>query len=154
MTARSMAHGSFTIERTYPVAPAKVFAAFSDKDQKAKWYGDPTSNSDADLFEFREGGRERKTGRLDGGIWVMEWLYHDIVPNERIVYTYDVVLKERRNSLSLVTVELFPEGQDTRVKVREDGAFFDGLEPPDERRGGAAFVLDRLGQLLAAGTVI
>ena len=150
MTERSIAHGTFRSERTYPVPPARVWAAFADKAQKAKWYGDPTHNRDADLFEFREGGRERKSSELDGGgTWVIEWLYHDIVANQRIVYTYDVVLKGRRNSVSLVTVEFTPVGHGTTVKIREDGAFLDGLEVPNERQGGAAFVLDRLGQLLS-----
>ena len=39
MTTRSATHGSFTIERTYPAAPSRVFAAFASLEAKARWFG-------------------------------------------------------------------------------------------------------------------
>ena len=39
-----------------------------------------------------------------------EALYQDIVPDERIVYTYEMHLDEPRISVSLSTVELRPDG--------------------------------------------
>jgi uncharacterized protein YndB with AHSA1/START domain len=32
-----VAHSTFTIERTYPVSPARVFFAFADKATKRRW---------------------------------------------------------------------------------------------------------------------
>lgn len=43
MTARSVTHDKFTIERTYPATPARVFAAFASAEAKASW-GDTTSS--------------------------------------------------------------------------------------------------------------
>ncbi len=39
MTATTVLHSTFTIERTYGVAPAEVFAAWADPRAKARWFG-------------------------------------------------------------------------------------------------------------------
>ena len=39
-TATSVTHGSFTVERTYPCAPARVFAAWASRDAKNAWFGE------------------------------------------------------------------------------------------------------------------
>ncbi|MDB5507172.1 MAG: hypothetical protein JWR75_1810 [Devosia sp.] len=149
-TDRTVAHGSFTVERRYPAAPARVFNAFADPAIKGKWFGDPEKDSPADVFEFRPGGREVRSGVLgDGTTYAVESRYYDIVDNQRIVYAYDVIINGARTSVSVATVELTPDGAGTRITMTEHGAFLDGIEVPAERQGGAEFVLDRLGVLLA-----
>ena len=37
MTIRNAKHATFTIERVYPAAPARVFAAWSNKEAKTAW---------------------------------------------------------------------------------------------------------------------
>ena len=66
------------------------------------------------------------------------------MPNERIVYTYELLIDEVRISVSLVTVELKPDGNGTRLTLTEHGAFFDGLEDPARRRDGTGSLLDAL----------
>jgi uncharacterized protein YndB with AHSA1/START domain len=34
-------HGTFTIERRFPVAPRRVYAAFVDPETKARWFDGP-----------------------------------------------------------------------------------------------------------------
>lgn len=64
MTARSVIHDTFTIERTYPAAPSRVFAAFASEQAKSVW-GDTGGLEPAEgeagisEFDFRPGGRER-----------------------------------------------------------------------------------------------
>jgi len=41
MSEHSVQHGSFTIERRFDAAPARVFAAWSNPDAKAGWFGPP-----------------------------------------------------------------------------------------------------------------
>ena len=40
-TKRSAVHDTFTLERTYDAAPSRVFQAWADPKQKAKWFSGP-----------------------------------------------------------------------------------------------------------------
>ena len=70
--------------------------------------------------------------------------------NERIVYTYELLIDDVRSSVSLVTVELERDGDGTRLTLTEHGAFFDGLEDPEARREGWGSLLDALARELDA----
>ncbi len=155
MVERSIAHGSFTVTRSYPVPPARVFAAFADEKTKGKWYGDPEKESVAEVFEFRVGGREVRQGTIsDGTRYAFEMRYYDIVPDQRIVHAYDVRINGTRNSVSIAVITLEPSGSGTLLSITEHGAFLDGHENPPDRQGGTEFILDRLGVLLAGGNPI
>jgi uncharacterized protein YndB with AHSA1/START domain len=153
MTERSIAHGSFTVKRTYPVPPSRVFRAWADPEIKGKWFGDPEKESVADVFDFSAGGRELRTGTLeDGTRYAIDLLYYDIVPDERIVYAFEVEINGTRNSVSVAAVVFESADGGTMLSITEHGAFFDGHESPIGREGGATFILDRLGELLAGTT--
>ena len=63
MTVRSAKHATFTIERVYPAAPARVFAAWSNKEAKTAWaYCHPEWPVSDHVFDFREGGCELRPG--------------------------------------------------------------------------------------------
>jgi uncharacterized protein YndB with AHSA1/START domain len=150
MTERSIAHGSFTVKRTYPVAPERIFRAWSDPKIKGRWFGDPEKESFADVFDFSVGGRELRTGTLgDGTRYAIDILYYDIVPDQRIVYAFDVEINGTRNSVSVTAITFEQSGDGTTLSITEHGAFLDGHESPIGREGGANFILDRLGDLLA-----
>jgi uncharacterized protein YndB with AHSA1/START domain len=151
---RSVAHGSFTIERAYPVSPERVFAAWSDRDVKNKWFGegdDFFSTTNEYTLDFRVGGHERLDAVFgEGRSFVYDATFEDIVDGERIVASYDVLIDGRRISVSLMTIEfkLLAGGIDTRLVVTEQGAFLDGLDDNEQREVGAADSLDRLGSYL------
>ena len=98
MTIRNTKHATFTIERVYPAAPARVFAAWSNKEAKTAWaYCHPEWPVSEHVFDFREGGREHLvTGPVGGTRHVFDAVFHDIVPDQRIVYAYDMHLDDRR----------------------------------------------------------
>ena len=147
MTKRSVTHATFTIERTYDASPARVFAAFADSEIKARWFIGPEEwGPDEREMDFRVGGREVSRGGPPGGpVHTMHARYWDIVPHERIVFSYDMHLDDVRISVSLATVELKPEAEGTRLRFTEQGAFLDGYDIPVDREHGMGALLDALG---------
>ena len=138
---RSVVHASFSIERVYPATPARVFAAWADREAKARWF----SCHEGYTLDFRVGGRESNRGGAPGGpVYACDALFHDIVPNERIVYTYDLRRDDTLISVSLVTVELAPVPGGTRLVFTEQGAFLDGHDTPGHREHGTRLGLERL----------
>ena len=154
MSERSTVHAGFTIERRYAAAPERVFAAWADPAAKARWFAGPEEwESGPHELDFREGGREVSSGGPKGGPVVgYRAIYWDVVPNERIVYTYELLIGEVRMSVTLVTVELEADGDGTRLTLTEHGAFFDGLEDPDARRDGTGSLVDALGREVERGS--
>jgi uncharacterized protein YndB with AHSA1/START domain len=150
MTERSVTHATFVIERVYPVAPARVFFALSDPVAKARWFGGPEEwGPEKFEMDFRVGGREISSGGPKGGpIHYYDARFQDIVPDQRIVYSYDMHLDERRISVSLATVELKPEGAGTKLIFTEQGAYLDGWDDPAGREHGTGELLDALGASL------
>lgn len=141
MTERSVTHATFSLERTYAASPARVFAAWADREAKARWF---SCHSGYEL-DFRVGGRELSRGGEPGGpVYTTSILYQDIVPGRRIVYTYDVLRDEARMSVSVVTVEFEPAGAGTRLVFTEQGAFLDGHDTPAGREHGTRVGLERL----------
>src|SRR5712692_7754078 len=135
MTDRSVTHAMFAIERTYAASPARVFNAFADPTIKSRWFGDPDEMPTSEYsLDFRVGGRELNSGGPpDGPTYTFEAYYQDIVPNERIVTTYEMHMGDARISVSLATVEFKPEGAGTHLIYTEHGAFLDGHDTPAAR---------------------
>ena len=150
MTERSVTHATFVIERTYDASPARVFAAWADPAVKARWMAGPEEWGPEEFdLDFRVGGREISRGGPKGGpVHAYEARYQDIVPDERIVYTYDMHLDGTRISVSLATVEFRPEGAGTRLVFTEQGAFLDGYDDPAQREQGTRDLLDALATAL------
>lgn len=150
MTDRSVTHATFAIDRTYAASPARVFQAFADPAIKSRWFGDPDEMPTSDYsLDFRIGGREFNRGGPPGGpIYTFEALYQDIVPNERIVTTYEMHMGEARISVSVATVEFKPEGAGTHLVYTEQGAFLDGHDTPAAREHGTRELLEALASVV------
>jgi uncharacterized protein YndB with AHSA1/START domain len=151
MTERSVTHSTFTLERTYDASPARVFAAFADPEQKAQWFAGPDEWSLGEFeVDFRVGGREANSGGpMDGPVHSFEARYYDIVPDERIVYAYEMHLDDERISVSLATIQLEPAGDSTRLVLTEQGAYLDAFDDPTLRETGTRDLLEALGAYLA-----
>ncbi|CDX34456.1 conserved hypothetical protein [Mesorhizobium sp. ORS 3359] len=154
MTERSVVHSTFVIERVYPVTPEKVYFALSDADAKKRWFFDPDNPMPSrHEMDFRIGGKEVNAGcPSDGQMHFYNAVYQDIVPNRRIVYSYELLFGETRVSVSLATIELVAEGRGTRLILTEQGAFFDGIDSPATREHGTGELLDALGAALEPAT--
>lgn len=157
MSARSTQHATFTIDRTYPASPARVFGAWATPAAKLRWFACHDDWPAADhALDFRPGGRESlRTGPPGGTVHGYEAVYFDIVPNERIVYAYEMRLDDRRITVSLATVEFTPAGTGTRLRFTEQGVFLDGYDEVADREHGTRIGLDNLETMLrqeGAGT--
>ena len=149
----SVTHNTFTIERVYPVVPAKVFAAFADPKLKGQWFQAPKewNNPDVQTMDFRVGGKETSVGGPKGGpVIAYAVTFQDIVANERIVTTYDMTVDKKRISVSLSTLELRAEGKGTRLVLTEQGAYLDGSDTGAQRKEGTEGLLDALGTFLTS----
>jgi len=153
MSERNTHHATFSIERIYPAAPARVFKAWSDQPSKARWFAchDDWTPGKHEM-DFRVGGRERLSMTPpDGVAHRFDAIYQDIVPGERIIYAYDMHLDDRRISVSLATVEFTAEGKGTRLVFTEQAAFLDGFDDVGarDRKLGTEAGLDNLGAMFA-----
>jgi uncharacterized protein YndB with AHSA1/START domain len=148
---RSVVHGAFHLERTYEATAEQVYKALSDEKAKSRWFHGPEGWRPIERFmDFRIGGREHAKGRFEGGVTTaFDAIYHDIVPSERIVYTYEMHLNERKISVSLATLQIKSAGEGrTKLLVDEQGAFLDGYDDAGSRERGTGDLLDKLGASL------
>jgi uncharacterized protein YndB with AHSA1/START domain len=150
---RSVEHGTFRLERTYAATPARVFEAWANEAIKDRWFGsgDPDFLAVIDRYslDFREGGREHLAGKVaDGRTFSLDATYHQVLPDERIVYSYEIHVAGRRTSVSLVTIELAEAGMGTKLGLTEQGVFLDTKDTNALRRLGATDELDKLGRYL------
>jgi len=144
---RSAVHDTFSYDRHYDAKPERVYRAFADPGAKAQWFTGPPESKQEDVsFDFREGGKETTTTIIgDGTRFAFIATYTDIVPDERIVYTYEMTMNGQRISVSIATIELRAGAAGgTDLVLTEQGVYFDGLDQPQFRREGTEQLLTAL----------
>lgn len=150
MTEHAVTHATFVVERVYESSPEKVFKAWSQPEIKARWFGPPEDWAEGHFeFDFRVGGREFHESEMNGKNVSCNAFYQDIIPNERIIFTYEMHLEDRRMSVSLSTMTLKSEGKKTRLIYTEQGAYLDEFKDQAAgRKEGFGWLLDALGKEL------
>jgi uncharacterized protein YndB with AHSA1/START domain len=145
---------TFTLERRYPAAPARVYRALTDPGAKAAWFVGPHGWDEHEReMDARVGGTERLVGRHPSGmVSAFDAVYMDLVPNERLVFAYSMHIDGRLISCSLATWELHADGTGTRVVLTEQGTFLNGYVDGGSRVEGSNLLLDALGASLATET--
>jgi uncharacterized protein YndB with AHSA1/START domain len=157
VTKPSVIHDTFTIERTYPAQASRVFAAFASKEAKEAWgdtgdLSEPGADAGDSEFDFRVGGHERFGFGYQDTSYRYDACYYDIVPDQRLVYSYEMYADGTRISVSVATIEFAAAADGTTLTWTEQGAYldgFDGAEAPRLRQGGTAEMLDGLAKYLA-----
>ncbi len=153
MTVSTVAHDTFVIERSYDVPVDQVFRAWSDPELKARWFAGSAEALGAGYeHDFRVGGHEVNRGGPPGGpVFTFDSEYRDIVPEQRIVYTYEMFADENRLSVSVATVQFHNLGATTQLVLTEQGVFLDGYDTAVQREEGTRELLASLDRLLAGG---
>ncbi len=150
-------HNTFVIERTYPAAPARVFAAFADPARKRRWYAE-SANHTVDRFEmdFRVGGVERSAYRMGettpfpGVELANEGAYYDIVPGQRVVVGTAMSLGGARISVALITFEFEATEAGTKLTCTHQAVFFENSGGWEMRERGWRALFDRLAAEVAS----
>src|SRR4051812_44662912 len=98
--AASPSCGALMSRRNASSAPSPI------RRPKAKWFaGSGEWKQGKRSMDFRVGGKEHLSGgRAGHPPHVFDATYQDIVPNERIIYTYEMHIGPNRISVSLATI--------------------------------------------------
>jgi uncharacterized protein YndB with AHSA1/START domain len=149
----TVAHDTFVIERTYDIPIGQVFRAWADPTLKARWFAGSADALGAGYeLDFRVGGLEVNRGGPSGGpVYTYESEFRDIVPEHRIVYTYQMYADEARISVSVATVQFTSQGASTQLVLTEQGVFLDGRDTVAQREEGTRSLLDSLAATLQGG---
>jgi uncharacterized protein YndB with AHSA1/START domain len=148
---RSVVHAAFHLERTYDAPVERVWKALTEEKAKQKWFGGTPDRWQLleRHMDVRAGGSERLKGRWEGGVVsTFDAIYHDVIANERLVYSYVMHLNDKKISVSLATMQLKAQGEKTTLKVSEQGAFLDDYDDAGSREHGTGRLLDALGASL------
>jgi uncharacterized protein YndB with AHSA1/START domain len=87
----------------------------------------------------------------DGPIYTYVSEFRDIIPEQRIVYTYEMFADDVRISVSVATVLFNGDDATSQLIVTEQGVFLDGHDTVAQREEGTRSLLDSLEASLKSG---
>ena len=161
MTSPAVVHNTFTLERAFPVAAERVFAALADPVRKRRWFAEGAAH-DVLCFamDFHAGGIERAEYRMkDGTPFAGVILEHvgtflDIASGQRVVTSSTMSFGGRRISAALVTLEIVANDAATTLRCTHQAAYFEGADGPTIREAGWRSLLDKLVAEVAQNTQV
>lgn len=136
---------SLTIKRRFNAAPAKVFAAWTDPEKVKRWMGGHEIKSVQAETDPRAGGRYRIVMHAsDGEEHDVSGVYREVVPNEKLMFTW--AWKSTPERESLVTVTFKSDGDGTLMTLLHE-QFFDA-DARDRHQGGWNGAMEKLEKYL------
>jgi uncharacterized protein YndB with AHSA1/START domain len=126
---------SLNLARSYPVAPEKVWRAWTDPEAIKRWWG-PGGNEPVSLAELdvRVGGRFRIVfGGPEGKEHECAGVYREVVPNRKLVFTWTWPNSTPERE-SLVTITFRAVGNGTELDFRHE-QFFDEAVRDGHKQG-------------------
>jgi uncharacterized protein YndB with AHSA1/START domain len=142
----SVIHSTFSIERIYPHASARVFFAHADQAMKRRWFAEGEGwKIDEYKLDFCLNGSEVSRFRYQDGPEIRyDAAFCDIIPDRRIVFACRMAIGSKPLSVSLSTIELLPCASGTLLAYTEQGAYFDDQGVPEGREEGTRGLLEKL----------
>jgi uncharacterized protein YndB with AHSA1/START domain len=137
------------ITRTFEAPRHRVFQAWTEPSQVARWWGPQgftTTHCDMDI---RPGGAFRVCMRSpEGADYWKQGVYREIVEPERLVFTFAWEDAEGKpGHQTLVTVTFAEQGGKTKLTLHQ--AVFDTVDARNEHQRGWASCLERFAEYLA-----
>ena len=138
---------SLTLSRSYPVAPEKVWRAWTDPEAVKRWWGpggvQPVSLARLDV---RVGGRFRIVfGGAEGKDHEVQGVYKEVVPNRKLVFTWTWPNSTPERE-SLVTIMFRAVDRGTQLDFLHEQLFDETVR--DNHKRGWSETLDKLAQFL------
>ena len=146
----SVVEGTVDMSRNFDHPVETVFAAWSDEGAQLIW-GDPGEGWSMKFDAFRLAVGEVDICRFgpdDGQQYVNENRYLVIEPGERIVYSTSLVSDGIVGFAGTVAIVFEATGDGTRMRLIEQGLYFDGRDDVEGHRAGWAAMLDALTRYL------
>lgn len=128
---------SLTIKRRFNAPPAKVFQAWADPEKLKKWMGPGENTCKIAESDARVGGRYRIVMQEPGNTEEhdVRGVYREVVPNEKLVFTW--AWKTTPERQSLVTITFKPDGDGTLMTLHHE-QFFDEAARDRHNQGWTA----------------
>jgi len=141
------------ITRTFHAPRDLVFKTMTDPKSIPNWWGPRQYTTEVDQMDARPGGAWRFINRdADGMEFGFHGVYHDLVPGERIIQTFEWEGLPGHVSLETSTLEeVGGKTLMTNVAVFQTIADRDGMAAA--MADGAAETFDRLGELVEKARV-
>jgi uncharacterized protein YndB with AHSA1/START domain len=130
----------YSLTRTLDAPVDKVWAAWVDADNYARWAG-----AEQVVLDVRPGGAWSAVMVIPGGARIpLSGTYTEVVPNKRLVMGMNV---PGRDEPVLMALDLTADGDHTQVTVSQR---FDTAADRDQAEQGSTMLLDSLTGFLAA----
>jgi uncharacterized protein YndB with AHSA1/START domain len=146
--AAPAARPSLIFRRRLKASPQKVYAAWTDPEKIVQWFGraDARAETVRAEIDLRVGGRYRISFSVPAGeYYEVGGVYREVIPNERLVFSWAWHSTPERESLLTVTLQL--DGDGTLLTLHHAQLFDEAARAGHERGWLAA--LDRLRESLA-----
>jgi uncharacterized protein YndB with AHSA1/START domain len=140
---------SLALSRTYPVAPEKVWRAWTDPQALKRWFGPgPGESVSVATLDVRVGGRFRIVfGGAQGTDHEVQGVYKEVVPNRKLVFTWTWPNSTPERE-SVVTIVFKAAASGTELDFRHEQLFDESVRDGHQR--GWSGALDKLAGFLGA----
>ncbi|WP_159711781.1 SRPBCC family protein [Geminicoccus flavidas] len=140
---------SLTIRRRLRASPERIWSAWTEPRQLVQWFGPDAGPTVQAETNVRKGGRFHIAFHtLDGERHDVSGEYREVVPHQRLVFTWAWRSTPERESL--VTVALKPDGDGTVMTLTHE-QFFDEAAR-DAHRSGWTGAVEKLAALVERDT--
>lgn len=128
--AAQQAQETVRLQHQYDATPQQVFDAWANPEALGKWFGPHSHRCRVEDFNFTEGGQYQirmiptgKDADCEGDTSqdsVCAGQFVEIVPNQRIVMTFDWIENGAPLGDSLLTIEIQPVGKKTELRLTHE----------------------------------